>query len=178
LIQRDPYKVESYTYLALAFRQNERLDEAMACFDELIQATPKSHEAPMALSWLLTTWPDPASRDPLRALDLAQTAVSIRPLSDSAQIVLAGAYYRNEDWTAANEAIQLATKLTGNGRDESARIHLISALVQWRLGQKNRAWESYRTAVAAFDRFNPAFVEIPSLRAEAAALLGIDVPQE
>ncbi len=115
--------------------------------------------------------PDPAFRDPPRAIALAQ---QVLPPSDGPfWRYLALAQYRHDDWQAAADAIQRAMDLRQGG---DAFDWLLSAMAHRRLGQHEEALERYNQAQAALAARGPLFCEyvgvlaVDRLRQEAEGL--------
>jgi serine/threonine protein kinase/tetratricopeptide (TPR) repeat protein len=120
---------------------------------------------------LLANCPDPAFRDPPRAVALARRVLP--PRDGPYWRYLALAQYRQRDWQAAADSIQLAMDLRRGG---DAFDWLLSAMAHRQLGQHERALKSYNRARAALAAREPLFCEyvgvlaVDRLREEAEEL--------
>jgi tetratricopeptide (TPR) repeat protein len=119
------------------------------------------------------------SDDPALAMTLARRAVEIAPESGMARQSLGWALYRTGDWKGCVESFRK--------EGEQATDYFL-AMAYWRLGDKTKAREVFDRSSTwlvgyeqRWDR-NPNVYPIPSMqrrvRAEAAALLGLDAATE
>jgi tetratricopeptide (TPR) repeat protein len=121
------------------------------------------------LAWALSTCPDPAYRNPARAVALARKAVDLYPRSRSFWNTLAVALYRAGDWAGASDAC-LEALARSNARELSD--WLVLAMAQWQLGHKERA-RRLLGSVAPWVPPNERTSEfLAEFRAEAGALIG------
>jgi Flp pilus assembly protein TadD len=168
-----PTVPQAQDQLGLAYARLGRWAEAVAAYEA---ALPDARYAPARnnLAWLLATCPDPARRDPRRAVELATQA---RNLSSQATHwnTLGVAHYRAGDWAAAVAALEKAGELR-RGRDAFDGFFL--AMAEWQLDHKDRARQHYDTAVRWAEKNRPDDDELRRFRAEAAELLWIEKVKE
>jgi Tfp pilus assembly protein PilF len=133
---------------------------------------PRTLDAMNNLAWFLATAPEPESRDPARAVELAKQAVA-KTKSANCSNTLGVAYYRAGDWRAAIAALEESMRQGqgGNGFD-----WLFLAMAQWQLGQRDQARHWYDRAAQWMEINRSQDVELRRFRDEAAALLGIVAP--
>jgi tetratricopeptide (TPR) repeat protein len=171
-LKRPQYHM-AYASLAAEFRQKGALDEAIACYQKYIQTTPDDYAPYMELAWLLATWEDPALRRPAEAVALAKKATKLHPNSDFASMTLGAAYYRCGDWQASRDVLNPSLHLGATNEDD--RKFFLLAMVDWQLDQRDAAHAWYDRAVKCMKN-QPVGQDVLGLRAEAAALLGIEDP--
>jgi tetratricopeptide (TPR) repeat protein len=147
--------------------------EAQAIMEDLARRRPNEAACHWQLICLLANCPDPALRDPARAVALARRVLP--PSAGHYWRYLALAQYRNHQWQAASDSIQQAMDLRQGG---DAFDWLLWALSQWQLGQKDAARERYTQAQEAIKTGRPLFYEylgvmaVQRLQREAEVLLG------
>jgi serine/threonine protein kinase/WD40 repeat protein len=122
-------------------------------------------------AWVLATHAEPKSRNPGRAVKLAQHAVELAPKEGMIWNTLGVAHYRCGDWKAAIAALTKSMELR-NGGDSFDWFFL--AMGHWKLDQKKEARKWYDQAIAWMDKNQPQNEELRRFRAEAAELLGIE----
>jgi tetratricopeptide (TPR) repeat protein len=122
------------------------------------------------LAWFLAISPDPASGASVRAVRLAETAVELLPGHQAYWNTLGLALYRRGNWNASAIALKKSIELGSGG---SGFDHFVLAMAYRRLGQKQRALESYHWACHWLQEHKPGHAELLRLRNEAAVLLGI-----
>ena len=84
---------EALYNLANVLMMQGALDEAAALYWRAVEATPDAPEPSAELAWLLAAHPDPARRDPARAVALAERAAALTGRARPAVLdVLAAAY--------------------------------------------------------------------------------------
>ena len=84
---------EALYNLANVLMMQGALDEAAALYWRAVEATPDAPEPSAELAWLLAAHPDPARRDPARAIALAERAAALTGRAQPAVLdVLAAAY--------------------------------------------------------------------------------------
>ncbi len=144
---------------------------AAEIMEDLSCRRPEEPICQWQLICLLANCPDPAFRDPPRAVALAQ---HVLPPSDGPfWRYLALAQYRHGDFQAAADSIQRAMDLRQGG---DAFDWLLSAMAHRQLGQDERAVERYDQAQAALAVRAPLFCEyvgvlaVDRLRQEAQRL--------
>jgi serine/threonine protein kinase/Flp pilus assembly protein TadD len=128
------------------------------------------------LAWFLLACPDPAFRDPARALELAKKSVARSEGKDgNLWNTLGVAQYRLGDWQAALDSLEKANRLRG---ERQAEDWFFLTMAQWQIGQKEVAQASYNRAVKLLSVYEYPPVELSRWRAEAAELLGLKEPKK
>jgi serine/threonine protein kinase/WD40 repeat protein len=152
--------------------------EAAAQFREAVRLAPDHANARNALAqllnhqaWFLATHAEPKSRDPGRAVKLAQEAVELAPNEGTIWNTLGVAHYRAEEWKVAIAALTKSMELRKGG--DSFDWYFL-AMGHWQLEQKEEARKWYDQAVAWMNKHQPQNEELRRFRAEAAELLGIE----
>ena len=118
------------------------------------------------VAWMLVVGV-PELRDPDRAIELAQEAVTLAPGGRGPRIALGVARYRAGDWQGSYEALRVAGQL---GQGATYELFFL-AMVQWKLGDQEEARETYARAVAWMDTHRPTDEDLRCYRAEAEQLL-------
>jgi tetratricopeptide (TPR) repeat protein len=108
-----PEYLEALNNMGLALQRLGRLDDARARFEEALRASPDWPVAQNALARILATHPDPARRDPARAVHLADRAAELTGYENPRILdTLAAAYASAGNFekavSVAEEAIRLA----------------------------------------------------------------------
>jgi WD40 repeat protein/serine/threonine protein kinase/tetratricopeptide (TPR) repeat protein len=171
--------------LGNALHGKGRLDEAVACYQEVLrnylQSTRSSQNSAKfdstphrIMARFLATCPETGFRDVPRALELAQKAVKLAPSEYRAWSTLGVARYRAADWKAAIEALEKSGDLRQGG---DSFDWFFRAMAHWQMGQKSEARKWYDQAVQWMDKTQPKNVELNRIRAEAEELLGIKAQQ-
>ena len=93
------------------------------------------------LAWLLTMAPEPADRDPRRAVALAERAVRTNPDRKTYWNTLGAAYQRSGDPVSALAALRQSLRL---GPDESGFDHALLALAHLSIGDDQAARDARR----------------------------------
>ena len=146
---------------------------AQGIMEDLARRQPDESVCHWQLICLLANCPDPAMRDPARAVALTK-----RVLPEQAGHYwryLALAEYRSDQWQDAAASIQQAMDLRQGG---DAFDWLLLAMTHWQLGQKEEAIERYTQAQEAIKTGKPLFYEylgvmaVQRLQREAEMLLG------
>jgi serine/threonine protein kinase len=141
----------------------------LALRDEMVAKAPDSPRLENDLAWSLATNPDPALREPRRAIELAGQAVGQAPGERSYRNTLGVARYRAGDWEAAIEALERSMSL-GSGGDPLDWYFL--AMAHWQRGEKEQARTWYDRSAAWMKERSSNDEELLRFRSEAAALLG------
>jgi tetratricopeptide (TPR) repeat protein len=145
-----------------------RAREARADYEKLLELDPGMAEAHNELAWLLATCPDPALRDPRRAVEAAAKAVDLRPRQGAYRNTLGVAHYRAGDGKAAIEALTKSMELRQEG---DAFDWLFLAMAHRQLGHRDEARRWYDKAVEWMEEARPKDEELHRFRSEAAAVL-------
>jgi tetratricopeptide (TPR) repeat protein len=121
------------------------------------------------LAWYLLTAPNPAVRNPVRALELASKAVNLIPDCWESWNTLGVACYRNGNWEEAREAFLTAIdKHSG----DNAFDGFFLGMVMWQLGDKQASRDWLSRAETWRLQNLPDDCELLRFRAEAEALVG------
>ncbi len=161
-----------------AARAIEHRQAALEIWDELATSHPGDPEilghrvdARNDLAWVLATDPDPAIRDPARALGLAEEAVRDSTDPSACWNTLGVARYRSGDFPGAVEALERSAA-SSPGEGGTAFDHYILAMACLRLGEPDRARDWFDQAVAWTDRHRPGHPTLARFHEEAVALFG------
>jgi serine/threonine protein kinase len=146
---------------ARLYRDARSLGEAMPLDDG---------EGYAAFGGLLASCPEPALRDPRRAVAMAKKLLERLPDNASYWLLLGEACYRAGDYRAAVPPLEKATQLP---TDLSSSTRFYLAMAHWQLGHKDEARNWYHRAVARLQELTYFEEETPRLRTEAARLLGM-----
>jgi tetratricopeptide (TPR) repeat protein len=126
------------------------------------------------LAWLLATCPQESVRNPARAVSLAQRTVSLAPGDGNDWNTLGVALYRNDDLSAADDALARATELRGGG---DSFDWFFQAMIRWRQGDRDAALGLYEKAAHWREQQAPMNRELHRFQVETAVLLGQPVPE-
>ena len=125
---------EALYNLANALMMQGALDEAVGLYGRAIAVQPDAPEASAELAWLLAAHPDPARRDPGRAVELGERAAALTGHTQPAVLdVLAAAYAAAGRLDRAVATAEAALRLVPAGRDD------IAAVIRQRLDGYRRA---------------------------------------
>jgi serine/threonine protein kinase/tetratricopeptide (TPR) repeat protein len=186
--ERDPNAAWAHYELGLTLRTQKRLEEAIAEFRQAIALEKNTAPASLYLTlsqvslanllndraWQLVAG-DPGSRDPGRAMDLAREAAARAPKSAASWKALGAAHYRAGDWKAAALALEESRRLSSYYRDDSGVLFFLS-MAHGRLNEDEPARACYDQAARWRMGIGATEEELRRLCAEAAALLGLEVP--
>lgn len=134
------------------------------------QNTPPTAAGQNQLAWELSVHPEAWPGWSERAVALARVAVRLDPIQGRYWNTLGAAYYRHGEWAAASNAFLTSIRLdplTG------AYDQFFLAMVYWQLGQRDMARYWYQQGVKNKVWSDFPSNDVPQLRAEAAALLGV-----
>jgi tetratricopeptide (TPR) repeat protein len=175
-IELDPTLAGAHRNLAVALHANRQLDQAIAEYRKAAELDPKMYRSSVAavlnnLAWGLATNPEARLRDPVRAVELAQTAVDLSPKHAMYRNTLGVAHYRAGHWKEAISALTKSMELQKGALESFDTFFL--AMAHWRLGDKDVARQSYDRAVEWMDKNRPKDQELRRFRAEAEGVLEI-----
>jgi len=122
------------------------------------------------LAWECATSSDASSRDPERAMRLAQPLITAAPQEGNYWNTLGAAHYRAGSWQQAVRSLQKSMALRAGG-DSFDWFFL--AMCHWQLGQRDQARDWYTRAVEWMTKYKPQDAELIRFRSEAAELLGM-----
>jgi serine/threonine protein kinase/tetratricopeptide (TPR) repeat protein len=145
---------------------------AIACLSRAAELDPGDPSICNDLAWCLVTCPDPAHRDVDRGVKLARKAVDLKPTQGSFWNTFGVALYRDNDWTGAADALSKSMSVS---QTHSAHDAFFLAMARWRLGDTSAAQNLYGRAVTWMEENAPHDQELVRFRAEAEALLRVDV---
>jgi Flp pilus assembly protein TadD len=154
--------------LAMALEAKGRLRDALAEYRKSLHEHPDNVDALNNLAILLADRLDLPSRDPARAVDLANRVVELQPKDWRRWRTLGIVRYRAGEWKGAVSALEKAQQLLGRD-DEIARLFLTMA--HWRAGDREQARVCFDQA-RNLAKGNKPRGDLPRYRAEAADLVG------
>jgi tetratricopeptide (TPR) repeat protein len=121
------------------------------------------------LAWLLATDPGTSTRDPARAVALAEESVRISPDHDASWNTLGVARYRAGDWTGAIEALERSAAFSPGGVG-TAFDHYFLAMAWCQLQHFDQAGEWLERGIAWGTRNRPGHLILDRFRSEAESL--------
>ncbi len=159
---------------------------ALAIRRKIVDDLPGSSRYLHNLAWFLSTCPDAKSRDPVRAVELAEKAVSITPESSLFQLGLGAALYRagepKKSLAALNEAERLRREewqISAVAQHETmgdcivdGRTLFLQAIVSQQPGDEPAARKLLGEARAWMKDNAPGNAELARFQAEAEQLVG------
>jgi tetratricopeptide (TPR) repeat protein len=129
-------------------------------------------EALNNLAWLLSTCPEIELREPKRAVEYARRAVELAPQTGNYWNTLGVAYYRNGDWTRAEDALHQSIERGDHG---GSFDWFFLALIDHKRGRDNEARAWYDQAVT-WARQHAPNRELHRFQVEAADALRLPAP--
>jgi serine/threonine protein kinase/tetratricopeptide (TPR) repeat protein len=181
--------LKAHFELGQNLRSQGKLDDAIAELRQVV-ALQKKKATPSAQvkygftladllndqAWKLVTAVDPKSRDPGRAIDLAQEARELAPNDAACWKTLGVAYYRAGNWKAAVEALEKSQQpVNSHYRNDSVILFFLS-MAQGRLNEQEKARTFYDQAAQRRMGIGATEEELRRFCAEAAGLLDREVP--
>jgi tetratricopeptide (TPR) repeat protein len=172
-LEIDPNTALNHFYLGFVLSQKGLCKEAITAYGEAVRLKPDDPSTLSNLASLLATCPDENLRDPARAVELAEKALTLAPGEGHIWTDLGQAKYRAGDWKGAIEALQKAIELNKRWRFSEKGFFL--AMAHWQLGHKDQARQWHKEAVEWMDKNRPDWVAeaLRRYRAEAEELMGI-----
>jgi Flp pilus assembly protein TadD/Leucine-rich repeat (LRR) protein len=177
VLELDPKNAETWSGRGVAYFNLGQWDKALANHTRALELNPKNTEALNNRAWILATCPDAKLRDPKEAVALAKTATELAPQQSTYWTTLGAAQVRAGDGKAAVEALNKAVQM-GNPNGGDSFDYFFLAMAHQQLGADQQADEWYDKAVDWMEDNKPQNEELRRIRAEAAALLGIDPGEE
>jgi WD40 repeat protein/serine/threonine protein kinase/tetratricopeptide (TPR) repeat protein len=156
----------AYCEYAVLLSQVGRSTEARTFYEKALAAVGYNN-----IAWMLATAPDPALRDPARAVELARKSVEIDPKRGTRWNTLGVTRYRAGEWKAAIEALEKSESL--EPAKDLAINGFFLAMARWQLGEKEAAQAWYDKAVVWMEKNQPKNEELRRFRSEAEELLGV-----
>src|SRR5262249_32007080 len=145
--------------------------EAAAAWEQAVQVGAENAEVANEAAWFLVTAAQSPIQRPEMALQLAKKAVAAEPQNGNFWNTLGAASYRAGQWQETVAALEQAMQLRSGG-DSGDWFFLAMALRQ--LGDAGKARPWHDRAIQWMDENRPHDQQLRRLRAEAAALFGID----
>jgi tetratricopeptide (TPR) repeat protein len=188
-IRIDPKHPWVHRSLWPVLHKQKDLDGAIAVLREVIRLEKKDakaspHPTPSEFrlaellnerAWQLANSDKPNSRDPKRALDLVQEAISLLPNDAVFRQTLGVAHYRAENWKDAVEALEKSRQLHADLRTDSLVLFFLS-MGHERRNEKDQARQLFDQAVQWRMSITATDQDLRRVCAEAAALLGQEIP--
>ena len=144
--------------------------KAAETYREFLEREPGRADVCDGLARLQSTCSVVRYRDPIRAVNLAETAVGRSPGDRAFRKTLGVAHYRAGHWAEAISALEGAMRL-GAGRDPETWLCL--AMAHWHQGRRVEARRWYDKAAAWMGRYRWIDPNLRRFRGEAVVLLGI-----
>jgi serine/threonine-protein kinase len=166
---------EVYDDLGTALAMQGKMKEAIASWKAAVRIEPGNAHAHNSLAWFLATCSDPGLRNPKQAVSHAERATTLAPNDAGNWNTLGVAQYRNGNSAAAIESLTRSINL---GKGGMGTDFFFIAMAHWQLGHKDQAAESYQKAVQWMEKSQPKDEELFRFRAEAAALLDVELSQD
>ncbi|WP_165251627.1 serine/threonine-protein kinase [Paludisphaera soli] len=162
-----------YESLSRAYWETDRPEDSEAVLKKAYALDPKREAFEQIrlnnIAWYLVTTPDLSSRNPARAVEMAELVVANAPEAWACWNTLGVARYRNGDWDGARAAFERSLELNA---DDKAFDGFGLAMALWRLGRKDEAQDWYRRSEEYRLRERPNDLELLRFLAEARALMG------
>jgi eukaryotic-like serine/threonine-protein kinase len=190
VITLDSGHAPAHFSLANILRLRGKPEEAFVHFRKAVDLLPTDPNPLNGLAWELATCIEPRLRDPAQAVDLGKKVVelSVNQRDDRDRDgrnrlgnywnTLGVAHYQAGNLDEAIAALQTSLKIANGGDDRYVcEDWLFLAMANWKLDRKDEARKWYDRAVSWIDKKKPKEEEIRRFRAEAAALLGIEVKE-
>jgi Zn-dependent protease with chaperone function len=121
----EPPDARVYGALAMLYHESAKWDEALSAYEKALNLEPGNAVILNNMAWLLATAPDPGLRDPVRAVSLAEKAVSLER-NPMYLDTLAEAYYAvgkpQKALAVIEEAIKKATGRIGYYREQKKKF--------------------------------------------------------
>jgi WD40 repeat protein len=133
-----------------------------------IRLSPRFAAWTNALAWSRANILYPEPHHVRTAVALALHAVQSEPTRGDFWNTLGVAHYRAGNWKEAIAALEKSLKLQGDNSFD----WFFLAMVQWRIGEKEKAHQWYDRAVQWMDKNQSSDTQLRRFRAEAAELLG------
>ncbi|QDU21324.1 serine/threonine-protein kinase [Urbifossiella limnaea] len=190
VVELDPDHAPAHFSLANILRLRGRCGQAIVHFRRSAELLPADPNPLNGLAWELATCVETTHRDPAQAVDLARqvVALSVKQHDDRDKsgrdrlgnywntLGVAHYYAGNPD----EAVVALHTSLRLASCDDERYVcedWFFLAMASWKLGRTEAAREWYDRAAGWMVKKKPREEEIQRFRAEAAALLGVEVKE-
>jgi tetratricopeptide (TPR) repeat protein len=152
-------------------------EAALAVFRRILPARVPEFQRCMAdYAWMLAAAPDPAHRDPRRAIELANELIRNTPKVRDVWTTLGAAHYRTGAWNDAIAALEKSEAVAPGCFTAVDGFFL--AMAYWQLGDEKKGREWYAKALPRVETASqPTRRELALVRSESAGLLGIPDPE-
>lgn len=143
ILEIDPNNTEARYIIGLAYVSAKQYKKAEEEIQSLIEEDPNNFRLLNNLAWLYATAEDPAYRDGIKAVKIAQQAMVIAPNDHHVWSTLAEAYYVAGEYEKAFRAVnQMATLTTRYGQKEVSKETIEGYNEQIR--KCKRAWDTQK----------------------------------
>jgi tetratricopeptide (TPR) repeat protein len=150
-------------------RGDEAAQQVRTCIARLMAS--EDADTCNVLAWQLVAHPDPALRDPSRAVALAQRALVLHPIHGGFSFTQGVAHYRAGDWQGAIAALEESNRVRLRG---TAHNFFFLAMAHCRLGHADEARDWLQQGIAWMEAKAPQDEELLRFRAEAETLLAAE----
>jgi len=137
-VRLSPNAVDARCDLAEADRQCGHGVEAEAQFDQALKMDPNNFRALTGLIWMLSTQPDPALRNGVKAMELVSRLGESKRPSPTFLAIMAAAYAESGDFPKAASLVESALSLAGTGGAHAMIDTLRAQLALYRAGKPFR----------------------------------------
>ena len=174
----NPKQVVIHLDLSHIYRSTRAYEKAIVELKAAVRLEPKNVTALRRLAYVLANCPDVRLREPAQALEMANQAVKLAPRDWSSWMVLGSVRFRMRDWPGALAALEKTNELE-KAENPYLWIFLAMTYAKQCNPEKARKWYDqtvrYMEYKAEWIDSRPVMKdELPRLRAEAAALLGVE----
>ncbi|HKB06144.1 MAG TPA: protein kinase [Gemmataceae bacterium] len=192
-IDLDSSHAPAHFSLANILRVRGNPEQALVHFRIAVELLPTDPNPLNGLAWELATCVEPKLRDPGKAVDMAKKVVDLsvkqkddrdRPGRDrlgNYWNTLGVAHYQAGNLEEALAALQKSLEISKIAKGDDSRYvcedWLFLAMANWKLERKDEARKWYDRAADWMVKKKPKEEEIRRFRAEAAALLGIEMKE-
>jgi serine/threonine protein kinase/tetratricopeptide (TPR) repeat protein len=190
VIELDPDHAPAHFSLANILRLRGKCEQALVHFRKSVELLPTDPNPLNGLAWELATCVETRHRDPVQALDMAKKVVelSVKQKDDRDKPgrdrlgnywnTLGVAHYLAGNLEEAVAALHTSLRIADGGDERYVcEDWYFLAMASWKLDRKEEAREWYDLAAGWMAEKKPKEEEIRRFRAEAAALLGIEVKE-
>ena len=157
-----------YTHAGNALLGLRRPVDAAASWSKALELNPTDPSTHNMLAWLFATSPQQGIRNPQRAVELAQKAVTLAPQFGGFWNTLGVAHYRAGSYPDAIEALNKSSKLQNGG---TGYDWFFLAMAHQQLNQLDEARKWYDRAVGWMEKQKQPDGELRGFCAEAEQLL-------
>ncbi len=149
---------------------------AQEAYENALAVYPQSLALCNETARFYATYPDPARRNPQRALELAQCATKVEPRDSLAWSVLGIAEYRNSHWQSAIDALSHSIDLGGGNGNGEVWDWFYLAMAHAQLGSQEDAKRWFEQG-ATWTKTPRRLKQVRELYEEAAQLLNQPGPE-